>query len=114
MTAAKNRAELRLVSRFLTSRTPTLVRHGRTQARTAVNRLQGQIDIPLDDGRLRTAEDSRFSTLNLSQSANSSQPWPPRWVASAHRFPCRYAGLDVHVDERVQGAQFGELEGMPV
>lgn len=96
----------------------TLVRHGRTQY-NAEHRLQGQIDIPLDEiGRwqvARTAEDLRSLYVD-------SQPERKQLVVAstlgraqetAHAF-ADTLGLDVYVDERVQERNFGELEGMPV
>ncbi|TCD53558.1 histidine phosphatase family protein [Alloscardovia theropitheci] len=95
----------------------TLVRHGRTQY-NAQHRLQGQIDIPLDEvGRWQirqTAEELRRLYVRESDEK-------PLVVAStlgraqetAHAFADEL-GLTVHVDERVQERNFGELEGMPV
>lgn len=99
-------------------RSMTLVRHGRT-AYNAAHRLQGQIDIPLDQtGQwqvTRTGEalktlyvDQRPATHPVVVSSDLG-----RALATAHAFADRLS-LDVATDERVRERSFGEWEGVSV
>ncbi|OTA25837.1 phosphoglycerate mutase [Alloscardovia macacae] len=107
----------------------TLVRHGRTRY-NAENRLQGQIDIPLDEvGRWQiqqTAAELRRLYVS-SEGAEGGESGEGRSVEkplvvtstlgraqeTAHAF-ADVLGVPVHVDDRVKERGFGELEGMPV
>ncbi|UJP39446.1 histidine phosphatase family protein [Cellulomonas palmilytica] len=87
-----------------------LWRHGRT-AFNATARLQGQVDIPLDDvGRwqARTAAaamlvrhtPTRIVSSDLGRAVETADPL------------ARMAGVDVETDERVRERSFGEWEGL--
>lgn len=97
----------------------TLVRHGRT-AYNAQHRLQGQIDIPLDEvgqWQVRQTADA------LRELYVDRRPDIPnrlvicsdlgRAAATAHAF-ADPLGLEVHPDIRVRERSFGDWEGIPV
>ena len=96
----------------------TLVRHGRT-AYNAAARLQGQIDIPLDDiGRWQAEQTSRAlqelyvaPKPALRQIVVSSDL--SRAVETAHLF-ADGIGVPVHTDSRVRERNFGQWEGLAV
>ena len=100
-------------------RSVVLVRHGRT-AYNAQHRLQGQVNIPLDEvGRWqveRTA--AALRTLYVEQRPQVRHRLVvcsdlDRAVATAHAF-ADPLGLPVHPDERVRERDFGAWEGMAV
>lgn len=87
-----------------------LLRHGRT-AYNASARMQGQIDIPLDDVGLWQAETSAARLVQLRT--------PTRIIASdlvrAHETALavgRVTGLDVVTDPRLRERSFGVWEGL--
>ncbi|KFJ03083.1 histidine phosphatase family protein [Bifidobacterium subtile] len=98
-------------------RSITLVRHGRT-AYNAASRIQGQIDIPLD-------EVGRWQVRQTAQALQRLYVQPEPDIASrtvvssdlgracqtAHAF-ADSLGLKVHTDQRVRERDFGEWEGM--
>lgn len=100
-------------------RSITLVRHGRT-AYNAAHRLQGQIDIPLDDiGRWQV---ERTGTALRELYVDRRPDVTGRLVvcsdlgramATAHAF-ADPLGLEVHPDARVRERSFGDWEGMSV
>lgn len=99
-------------------RSITLVRHGRT-AYNAARRLQGQIDIPLDEVGVRqvhwTGEALRRLYVERRPGARQLVVASDlgRAMATAHAF-ADPLGLDVHPDERVRERGFGDWEGLPV
>lgn len=93
-----------------------LVRHGRTSY-NAERRLQGQIDIPLDEvGRRQVAATSvALRDLYVARRPETSNRLVVssdlgRAVATAHAFTDPL-GLPVVTDERVRERNFGEWEG---
>lgn len=97
----------------------TLVRHGRT-AFNAQHRLQGQINIPLDEvGEWQVRQTARA----LRELYVDHRPDIPnrlvvcsdldRAAATAHAF-ADPLGLTVHADERVRERSFGDWEGVAV
>ena len=97
----------------------TLVRHGRT-AFNAQHRLQGQINIPLDEvGEWQVRQTARA----LRELYVDYRPDIPnrlvvcsdldRAAATAHAF-ADPLGLTVHADERVRERSFGDWEGVAV
>jgi glucosyl-3-phosphoglycerate phosphatase len=97
----------------------TLVRHGRT-AYNAQHRLQGQIDIPLDEvGEWQV----RQTATALRELYVERRPDIPNRIvvcsdlgragATAHAF-ADPLGLEVHPDARVRERSFGEWEGIAV
>ncbi|WP_314686705.1 histidine phosphatase family protein [uncultured Bifidobacterium sp.] len=100
-----------------------LVRHGRT-AYNAAGRLQGQIDIPLDEVGAWQAQRTGEALRELyvrGAAFRESSPLRPLVVCSdlgraestAHAF-ADPLDVDVHPDPRVRERGFGEWEGMPV
>lgn len=92
------------------SRTVLLLRHGRTEY-NAAKRLQGQVDIPLDDvgqwqatqaaqDLVRRHEPTRIVSSDLSRARATAQA-----VADL-------AGLEVELDPRLRERGFGEWEGL--
>ena len=97
----------------------TLVRHGRT-AYNAERRLQGQIDIPLDETGAwqvaRTGEALRKLYVDPHHGARRQLVVASdlgRAMATAHAF-ADPLGLSVHPDARVRERGFGEWEGLNV
>ncbi|MCA5893704.1 histidine phosphatase family protein [Isoptericola sp. NEAU-Y5] len=95
----------------MTAGTVVLVRHGRT-AYNATLRLQGQIDIPLDDvGRWQAAEGAaalasshradRIVTSDLTRAADT-----------AAAYAASYGGPVVQTDARLRERSFGAWEGL--
>ena len=82
-----------------------LVRHGRTEA-NAVRKLQGRLDLPLDE-------------VGLAQAANVAS-WlgkPDRIISSPLLRAQQTAeafGMPYEVDERWAELDYGELEGVPI
>ena len=100
-------------------RSITLVRHGRT-AYNAQHRLQGQIDIPLDEVGMwqvrQTA--SALRELYVDRRPEAARQLVvcsdlKRAAATAHAF-ADPLGLDVHPDVRVRERSFGDWEGIAV
>lgn len=100
-----------------------LVRHGRTSY-NAAERLQGQIDIPLDEVGVWQAQRTGEALRDLyvqGVAFHESSPLRPLVVCSdlgraestAHAF-ADPLGVEVHPDPRVRERSFGEWEGMPV
>jgi broad specificity phosphatase PhoE len=82
-----------------------LVRHGRTEA-NATGRLQGRLDLPLD-------EVGRWQAARIAESL----PGVRRVVSSPLRRAVETAeafGLPVDADERWIELDYGELDGLPV
>ena len=92
------------------SRTVLLLRHGRT-AFNAGGRLQGQVDIPLDEvGRWQVQEAARDLV---------ARHVPTRIVSSDLSRACATAqavadllGVEVQLDERLRERDFGDWEGL--
>ena len=98
-------------------RSIVLVRHGRTSY-NVVHRLQGTVDIPLDEvGRWqveRTGEALRELYVTRRPQATDRLVVSSdlgRAVATAHAF-ADPLGLEVHTDPRVRERDFGDWEGM--
>ncbi|KFI72553.1 phosphoglycerate mutase [Bifidobacterium minimum] len=95
-----------------------LVRHGRTSY-NAGNRLQGQIDIPLDEvgrwqaGRTAEALDRLYVEGHDVRPPVVVSSDLGRALSTAHAF-ADVVGVDVHPDPRVRERDFGEWEGIPV
>ena len=96
-----------------------LVRHGRTSY-NAAHRLQGQVDIPLDEvGRWqveRTGETLRELYVERRPDVTKRIVVASdlcRASATAHAF-ADPLDLDVHLDPRVRERSFGEWDGMAV
>lgn len=94
----------------MTARTIVLWRHGRT-AYNAAARLQGQVDIPLDEvGRWQAEEaaawlEARFHPQRIVSSDLS------RAAATAEALATR-CGIEVELDDRLRERGFGEWEGL--
>src|SRR5690554_3386293 len=87
-----------------------LWRHGRTEY-NATRRLQGQIDIPLDEvGRWQgtTAAAALFARHTPARIVSSDL----KRAFDTARYLGELAGLDVDVDERLRERAFGDWEGM--
>ena len=98
-------------------RSITLVRHGRTSY-NAERRLQGQIDIPLDEvGRWQVRQTAAaLKTLYVDRRPDVTNQLVVcsdlgRASATAHAF-ADLIGVDVHPDERVRERSFGDWEGL--
>ena len=97
----------------------TLVRHGRT-AYNAQHRLQGQIDIPLDEvGRWQVEQTGKaLRELYVDRRSDIAKRLVVcsdlgRAAATAHAF-ADPLGLEVHPDARVRERSFGDWEGISV
>lgn len=96
-----------------------LIRHGRTSY-NAAHRLQGQVDIPLDEVGVWQAERTAETLRRLYV---EERPAVTRRIvvcsdlgraaATAHAF-ADPLGLEVHPDVRVRERSFGDWDGMPV
>lgn len=96
-----------------------LIRHGRTSY-NAAHRLQGQVDIPLDEVGVWQAERTAETLRRLYV---EERPAVTRRIvvcsdlgraaATAHAF-ADPLGLEVHPDARVRERSFGDWDGMPV
>lgn len=100
-------------------RSIVLVRHGRT-AYNAAHRLQGQVDIPLDEVGRRQVEITGRALRELYVDRRPEVTGRlvicsdlGRAAATAHAF-ADPLGLEVHPDERVRERSFGDWEGMSV
>lgn len=100
-------------------RSITLVRHGRT-AYNAQHRLQGQIDIPLDEVGLWQVRQTADALRELYVAHHPDAPRQlvvcsdlRRAAATAHAF-ADPLGLEVHPDIRVRERSFGDWEGIAV
>ncbi|MBM6699869.1 histidine phosphatase family protein [Bifidobacterium pullorum subsp. saeculare] len=100
-------------------RSIVLVRHGRT-AYNAQHRLQGQVDIPLDEvGRWQVERTgAALRDLYVRRRPQVSERLVVssdlgRARATAHAF-ADPLGLEVHADARVRERSFGDWEGMSV
>ncbi|MCH4209234.1 MAG: histidine phosphatase family protein [Bifidobacterium sp.] len=99
------------------ARSITLVRHGRT-AYNAASRIQGWIDIALDDVGEWQVRQTAQALQNLYA---ARRPGAARQLVvssdlgrarqTAHAF-ADSLGLDVHTDDRMRERNFGEWEGM--
>ena len=92
----------------------TLVRHGRT-AYNAAGKLQGQVDIPLNDTGLWQADRTAQALYERYVKGRGRTPIVvssplERACQTAERF-AQLAGVQVSVDERVKERSFGEWEG---
>jgi broad specificity phosphatase PhoE len=92
------------------SRTVLLLRHGRT-AYNAQARLQGQVDIPLDDvGDWQVAQaGTDLVARHVPTRIVSSDLARARATAAAVG---RLAGVEVEIDERLRERSFGDWEGL--
>ncbi|MEO5392242.1 histidine phosphatase family protein, partial [Bifidobacterium adolescentis] len=97
-------------------RSITLVRHGRT-AYNAQHRLQGQIDIPLDEVGMWQVRQTASALRELYVDRHPEAACQlvvcsdlKRAAATAHAF-ADPLGLDVHPDVRVRERSFGDWEG---
>lgn len=95
----------------------TLVRHGRT-AYNAARRLQGQIDIPLDEVGRRQVELTGAALRELYVTRRPDITGRiviasdlGRAMATAHAF-ADPLGVEVHPDARVRERNFGDWEGL--
>ena len=100
-------------------RSITLVRHGRT-AYNAQHRLQGQIDIPLDEVGMWQVRQTASALRELYVDRHPEAACQlvvcsdlKRAAATAHAF-ADPLGLDVHPDVRVRERSFGDWEGIAV
>ena len=99
-------------------RSMILVRHGRTSY-NAQNRLQGQIDIPLDEVGRWQADRTAEALAGLYVDGRSGPPPVVvssdlgRALSTAHAF-ADMVGVPVHPDARVRERDFGSWEGIPV
>ncbi|MFC8600012.1 MULTISPECIES: histidine phosphatase family protein [unclassified Isoptericola] len=95
----------------MTAGTVVLLRHART-AYNATLRLQGQIDIPLDDvGRWQAAEGgSALASSHRATRIVSSDLGRARETAAAYAEAL--GGAPVQTDERLRERGFGEWEGL--
>ena len=99
-------------------RSITLVRHGRT-AYNAQHRLQGQIDIPLDEVGMWQVRQTASALRELYVDRHPEAACQlvvcsdlKRAAATAHAF-ADPLGLDVHPDVRVRERSFGDWEASP-
>lgn len=94
----------------MTAGTVVLLRHGRT-AYNHGKRLQGQIDIPLDDvGRWQAEQGaSALASSHTATTVVSSDLGRALDTASAY---AKLVGVDVELDVRLRERSFGEWEGM--
>lgn len=94
----------------MTAGTIVLLRHGRT-AYNHTKRLQGQIDIPLDEvGRWQAEQGA-----NALASSHRAAKVVASDLQRAHDTAAAYAklvDLDVELDERLRERSFGEWEGL--
>ncbi|PFG43696.1 putative phosphoglycerate mutase [Isoptericola jiangsuensis] len=94
----------------MAARTVVLLRHGRT-AYNAALRLQGQIDIPLDEvGRWQAEEGA--SALLASHRATKVVSSDLVRAADTARAYARQLGVPVELDERLRERSFGDWEGL--
>ncbi|MGB8649329.1 MAG: histidine phosphatase family protein [Mycobacteriales bacterium] len=93
----------------LTARRIVLLRHGRT-AHNADGRIQGQLDVPLDElGRVQA---DALGTVFAAE--------PPAAVVSSDlarardtaRAVCEHVGLPLQLDERLRETHFGRWQGL--
>lgn len=97
----------------------TLIRHGRTSY-NAQQRLQGQVDIPLDEVGQWQVRQTAAELKKLyvdSEHATKNQLVIASPLTRAHQSAHAFADLinhDVHTDDRVQERSFGRLEGISV
>lgn len=94
----------------MTGRTIVLWRHGRT-AYNAAGRLQGQVDIPLDEvgqWQVRTAAAMLAQSVEPTRIVSSDLG---RAVATAAAL-ADLVGLDIELDPRLRERSFGEWEGL--
>lgn len=97
-----------------------LVRHGRT-AYNAAGRIQGHVDIPLDQQGLWQVQETGAELRSLYTGTGREAAEHQLVVASdlnraattAHAFADE-AGLEVHLDQRFRERNFGEWEGWKV
>ncbi|RSX48896.1 histidine phosphatase family protein [Bifidobacterium castoris] len=99
-----------------TVRSITLVRHGRTSYNLA-GRVQGGIDIPLDDVGLWQARKTgdALRTLYVERDPGARQLVVASDLRRASRTAHLFAdplGLEVHPDPRLRERSFGDWEGM--
>ena len=99
-------------------RSITLVRHGRT-AYNAQHRLQGQIDIPLDEVGMWQVRQTASALRELYVDRHPEAACQlvvcsdlKRAAATAHAF-ADPLGLDVHPDVRVRERSFGDWKASP-
>lgn len=94
----------------MTAGTVVLLRHGRT-AYNAAMRLQGQIDIPLDEvGRWQAAEGAT-ALAGWHRAARVISSDLVRAVDTAQAY-ATLVGVPVEVDERLRERSFGDWEGL--
>lgn len=99
-------------------RSITLVRHGRTSY-NAAHRLQGQVDIPLDEVGCWQVEQTACELKKLYVDGHHDMKQVVvcsdlgRAAATAHAF-ADLLGVSVYPDERVRERDFGQWEGVAV
>lgn len=96
----------------MTAGTVILWRHGRTEY-NATARLQGQIDIPLDDVGRWQAEQSALDLWRRHDPARIVTSDLGRAQDTGRRLG-ELVGLEIEVDERLRERAFGEWEGLDV
>lgn len=95
----------------MTAGTVVLLRHGRT-AYNHAKRLQGQIDIPLDEvGRWQAEQGA--SALASSHTATKIVASDLQRAFDTATAYAKLVGVDVEADERMRERSFGEWEGLP-
>lgn len=92
------------------ARSIVLIRHGRT-AYNAAMRLQGQVDIELDEVGLWQAETSAVALAGFLTPARILTSDLGRAVATARTIGAEY-GLEPVIDPRVRERSFGPWEGL--
>lgn len=94
----------------MTAGTIVLWRHGRT-AYNATARLQGQIDIPLDDVGTWQVEQAALEMWRRHTPTRIVASTLGRAIATAHAL-ADLVGLPVETDERLRERSFGDWEGL--
>lgn len=94
----------------MTARAVVLWRHGRT-AHNAEGRLQGQVDIPLDEVGLWQVAEGAAHLASRHRPARIVSSDLGRAVATAQGL-ARLVGLDVAIDPRLRERSFGAWEGL--
>ena len=94
----------------MTAGTLVLVRHGRTEY-NAAQRLQGQVDIPLDDvGRWQAEVGAQALLARFSPTAIVSSDL--QRAAATAQYLGDAVGLEVAYDARLRERSFGAWEGL--
>ena len=94
----------------MSARTVLLWRHGRTEY-NAAGRLQGQVDIPLDDIGSWQAQEAAGDIARRHTAARIASSDLDRAAATAQAL-ADLVGVEVQLDERLRERAFGEWEGL--